>query len=135
MRTCAANAPRTAEPQLWPACMNGCEEASSRDDCAGSLPGEVERDGSRRSRIVLVLVLGTDKYWQLVLQNYIPDPVKELQDSTSTSASTDKYWQLVLQNYIPDPVKELQDSTSSTSASTDKYWQLVLQNYIPDPVK
>ena len=28
--TCAANAPRTAEPQLWPACMKGCEEASSR---------------------------------------------------------------------------------------------------------
>jgi hypothetical protein len=51
MRTCAANAPRTAEPQLWPACMNSCEEASSRDDCAGSLPGEVERDGSRRSAV------------------------------------------------------------------------------------
>jgi hypothetical protein len=31
--------------------LNGCEEASSRDDCAGSSPGEVERDGSRRSAV------------------------------------------------------------------------------------
>jgi hypothetical protein len=49
--TCAVNALRAAEPQLWPACMKGCEEASSRRDDAGGSPGEAERGSSRRSAV------------------------------------------------------------------------------------